>query len=191
MRDDKKTVSFEFEFAYSYMNQIVKGNAITVVEPGFQDRATYRQMKAWMAEAFKGLSRMRADEMQSKVDEVAPDAQAPTEDADPDAYLILSLGLEAARFAELGAFVEKALTNNKRLAFCGDDADHGVPVTDLIWQSIAREGGMEAVEKVCSAFAGFFMAGPSRQTTNTSGNETASGLPPDPLAPSPQPRRKR
>jgi uncharacterized membrane protein len=56
MRDDKKTITFDFEFAYSYLGNIVKGNSITVVEPGFQDRGVYLQMKAWMSEAFTGLS---------------------------------------------------------------------------------------------------------------------------------------
>lgn len=190
MRDSSKSVSFEFEFAYSYMGQIVKGNTVTVVEPSFADRAVYRQMKAWMAEAFKGLSKMRDGEVKEKVEDVAP-AAADAPEIEPDAYLVLSLGLEGSRFADMAAYIEKVLTNNKRLAFCGDDAEHGVPITDIIWQAIAREGGMESVEKVCSAFAGFFMAGSPPPTKTSSGSEIAPGSLPDPLAPSPIAKRKR
>lgn len=198
MREIAKPVTFEFEFQHAYRGNIVSGNTITVREPGFADRGTYRQMKAWVSDAFRNMQKMQTTEMRARADEVATEVGPDVIEAAVDAidpYMILSMGLEGEKFAEFCTFVEKVLTNNPRLAFCGDDAENGVPVTQVIWQDIAGKGGVEAIEKVCAAFAGFFLAGPSRRTSTptepTGGNESASGQPADPLAPSLSHKRKK
>lgn len=197
MRDDSKTVTFDFEFQYSYRNQIVTGNTITVVEPNFGDRGIYRQCKAWVGEAFRGLQEMNRRDMEDKAasDGPLPAADESQESTEIDPYIIIQMGLTAERFVAFCDFVEKSLTNNVRLAFCGDDRANAVPVTQVIWRELANNGGVEAIEKVCAAFAGFFLAGPSRptstETVSTGGSETPSGLPADPLAPSPSAKRKK
>lgn len=198
MRDDSKPVEFEFEFSYSYRNNMVTGNTITVVEPSFADRAVYRQCKAWVGEAFRGLQEMTRRDMESKASE-APAPVETAEETEVDPYIVIQMGLSAERFVAFCEFVERALTNNVRLAFCGTDRQNAVPVTQVIWQDLANKGGVEAIEKVCAAFAGFFLAGPSRRTSNqtqtetmsTDGSETPSGLQPDPLAPSPSHKRRK
>lgn len=199
MRDTTRTVTFsDFTFQHSYRGNIVDGNTITVVEPSFADRAVYRQMKAWVADAFRNMqtqttseTRAAAADLEAEVGREAMEAAA----AEIDPYVILSMGLTGDRFAEFCAYVEKVLTNNARLAYCGTDAEHGVPVTQIVWEAIAKGGGIEAMEKVCATFAGFFLPGLSRPTStkpeSTTGSETPSGPPADPLAPSPSHKRKR
>lgn len=195
MRDDSKTVTFDFEFSYSYRNNIVTGNTITVVEPSFADRAVYRQCKAWVGEAFRGLQEMTRRDMESKASEAPPPPAETAEESDVDPYVVIQMGLSAERFVTFCDFVERALTNNVRLAFCGTDRLNAVPVTQIVWQELASKGGVEAIEKVCAGFAGFFLAGPSRptstETVSTGGSETPSGLPADPLAPSPSHKRRK
>jgi len=194
MRDDSKPVEFEFEFSYSYRNNMVTGNTITVVEPSFADRNIYRQCKAWIGEAFRGLQEMTRRDMESKASE-APAPAETAEESEVDPYVVIQMGLSAERFVQFCDFVERSLTNNVRLAYCGTDRLNAVPVTQVIWQDLANKGGVEAIEKVCAAFAGFFLGGPSRRTStetvSTDGSETPSGLPADPLAPSPSAKRKK
>lgn len=190
MRDDRKTITFDFEFAYSYQGNIVKGNCITVKEPGFQDRAVYRTMKGFIAEASAGFTRNRSEseirdmavEPTPVADDAAP-AAAPAE-ADIPAYLIMSMGLRPERFVDLCNYVEKALTSNKRLAFAGDDEKFGPPITEIIWSEIAKQAGMDEVERVCSEFASFFLGRKSLpRTAPTTGTSSPATVQPDPLAP--------
>jgi hypothetical protein len=74
---------------------------------------------------------------------------------------------DCATLAELGdpvEWVQRVLTNNRELAWQGEDANMPVslrtPITDRGWYLIVRDGGLEAVRKIVSAYMALFPDAP-------------------------------
>lgn len=168
---DMKTIDLGFTFQFSKGGQIADATEITVCEPGYDKRAVYRRMQGYVAQAQKGLLRMRSEQRSTA-------APAPTEpplegksaaepEAEPDALFIMRMGLSVDEYEAFASYVQRELTNNKSLAFVGSNPDDRSPVGEDVWMSLDRHGNMDAIDKILSEFAGFFLSGRSTRPSPT------------------------
>jgi hypothetical protein len=193
MRENKKTVTFDFAFKYSRDGIWDQGNSITVCEPGFANRQVFRKMQSYVArsraigaananrnltpEQFEAQTRavleFRAAQAAAK-ETASTDATvvAPPAIAVPDITMDWFSDFPPDEFMRFSDDVLKALTGNKALAYIGDDhtlmlSNPGrLAVGEGVWASIADEGGMDAIDKVLMAFASFFIY--TQPATNSS-----------------------
>lgn len=179
MRSAIATVSFDFEFKYPAKGAYEFATAITVCEPNWDKRQVYRKMHAYVAEAQKGMLKMFTNsDLQAQAE-----SSTKTDDSEPgdiDPLQIMRMGLGVEMYPTFVEWLTRELTNSKALAFVGTDTDARIPVTEEVWMNLEEAGGMEAVDKVVGAFAGFFMG--RDQSTKPSGIETRSGSPATPAA---------
>jgi hypothetical protein len=167
-----RVIEFPFTFRYPRKGIFEEANSITVCEPGFDKRNTYRKMSSIVMEAQAVAQKKFAqnpDENKITVEAPASEDGAPVEPKLPDDFdlMVIRMGLNADEYTRFCDWVQKELTNCKQLAFVGTDPDDKNPIVEEVWDSIARAGGMEAVDKVLSGFASFFslLARPQSPTT--------------------------
>lgn len=184
MRASTKTISFDFHFDYPSNGQYASANTITVCEPGFDHRDVFRRMGRWAAESdvglFKQFAHLKRDEaaiereVEKKKDESGVE--------DDNGLSTLRIGLSGEEFEKCVKYIETVLTNNKRLAYVGTDADNRIPVTEEVWRNICDQAGLLEMERVLGAFASFFTGTPSARKESPTQTGTASpsgsGAPP-------------
>ena len=189
MKNTVKVINFDFEFTYSRGGQILSESSICVAEPNYDKQTVFHKMRAFATLAEKGvldwLSRQPVRE--AKTDAVAADK--PTDDSAANAISALDslrFGLPSDDYIRMVDYVQKELTASPSLAWVGFDttqprADRAV-LNHGVWESIGIHGGMDAIEKVVSEFADFFLGRDSKKSS--SATETAVGLilPFEPLA---------
>lgn len=178
MRANTKTITFEFEFeAPNGRGQYEPSSTITVCEPSFQNRDVFRRMGGYVAEASKGLMKMAGDKSKDEVE--AEIAVEKGETADPDALVLMRLGLSIDGYETFMRYVERTLTGNKSLAYIGTNPDNRIALTEEAWMNLAAAGGLDQMERVIGEFTGFFFATPQAQagSQTTSGTEKPSGSP--------------
>lgn len=180
MRSALSTVTFGFRFQYPAKGQYEEADCITVCEPNWDKRQVYRRMHAYVAEAQKGMLRMFSNSDLQKQAESSTSSDSTSDGGDIDPLMIMRMGLGVDQYPTFVEWVTKEITNTKALAFVGSDPENRIPITDEVWMNIEKEGGLEAVDKVVGAFAGFFTA--RDQSTMPSGTETRSGSPATPVA---------
>ena len=189
--------TIEFPFSFQFPNGGIQdlSSAVTVCEPSYDNRHVYRRMQAGLGDWAKAYMLMQAElraktgDKSTEVDEApvqASEAQADTE-SDTDIINQMRIVLGTSGFEELANYIQKELTNNRSLAYVGSDLTtlvrDRVPVTDLVWMNIANAGGMQAIDRVLSAFINFFLPGqPSEKSErvtrgSTSPSEPASSAP--------------
>ena len=193
--------SIEFPFSFQFPNGGIQdlANAITVCEPNYDNRHVYRRMQAVLGDTAKALMVMQA-ELAAKtggksreVDEAPAPAPAAQPDSEPDIVDQVRIVLGTEGFESFVGYVQKELTNNRALAYVGSDLSilvkDRVPVTELVWMNISRECGMQAIDRVLSAFASFFLEGPRSATTPTEIVGSTSQC--EPALPAPEVSRSR
>lgn len=180
MKATFKTITFDHDFVYSKGGEFVTAREITVCEPNYDRRHVYRTMRAYLAKAdlamMKFYADMTAGQKTSDPDDVPLEPKmddAPKKAAvEPDVLdqMRMALGLEG--FPTFCDYVQKELTGCKQLAFVGTDMAGEIrdrsPITEEVWMAISKAGGMEAIDKVLSAFASFF-SGYQPETAKTTG----------------------
>lgn len=183
MREDRKTIRFDFEFEYPAHGRNERASAITVCEPPYAQRDVLRRMQAYVAEMQRGIMKTFTPE---QLDEAArrreqggsnqgEEPEAETAAIENLASMRMGLGVE--EYVKFADYVQRALTNAKGLAFVGEDPDSRVPITDLVWVNLSNAGGMEAVDRVLSEFVGFFTATRPAPKVSTTPTGTGSSVP--------------
>lgn len=172
MRDTAKTIEFDFSFDYPKDGKYESAKAITVCEPGFDNRDVFRRMGGFIANAQKGLFKtfagMNREQIADKVDSDGETAEQTEGDLDP--LMMLRMGLSVDEYDAFLKYVEKVLTGNKMLAYVGTDPDNRTPVTEEVWRNIAAQGGLGEMERVLAVFICFFTDTPPVQAGSTKGN---------------------
>lgn len=143
-------IEFEFDFEFTEAGRTEKSNSITVRAPGYRRIELHDKMVALVNEALIGLV--------PKIGDLDRSAGA-VSDGEPaagqrDALMMLAMGLGNERFPGVMTMIRKQLTNAPDIAFVTGSQE---PVTDLVWESLADGGGVEAVNQVVSTFVDFFM----------------------------------
>lgn len=175
MRDTAKTIEFDFSFDYPKDGKYESAKAITVCEPGFDNRDVFRRMGAYISEAQKGLLKTFAGSGSAEIEEAVKEREGneAVTAPEPDPLITMRLGLSLDSYEQFMKYVERALTGNKMLAYVGTDPDNRVAITEEVWRNIAQQGGLVGMERVHAAFASFFLATP--QASGGSTNETGTG----------------
>jgi len=165
MARDETLLTFDFEFEYSANGEMQKEFAVAVRAPGLDQYPVHSRMAGLAAAAMVGLQQ-QASRFERPT---APAASEPAADEDEkevspekeaEQWLIsFRMGLGPERSAEATDWIKRTLTKNARLASVGATS---VPLNDAVWESIAKEGGVAAVDLVIGAFIAFFFRDPSR-----------------------------
>jgi hypothetical protein len=206
MRDTEITLTFTNEITYPVSGGLGVTKAVTVCEPGFQDRDIYRRMSGFVTEAQKQMA-LAADsarvdkaahEMDAAAEEAAEAAAAkPAADIDKtedDAERLMAIGaftmgmgMDADRQAQVKTYVERVLSGNTRLAYIADSTVPGgrIPVTEAVWMSLAGSNGVAAIDTLVLAFLSFFLK--LRPTASATWSGTMPSLP----SPTPAPASSR
>lgn len=181
-----KTLTFDFEFTYSKGGQFVKHNRITVKEPGLGKWEVHSQMTAYVSKAALAFSKLAADMQQpARIEDEA--SEAPNPDEEQDVMQLMAMGLGVEEYPKFANYVKRVLTGAPRLASVGEDGDGAV--TDEVWESLAENGGMEAVSRIMSEFTGFFFEALGKRRAKQNGAATAPISASPTRAPSPIARR--
>lgn len=176
MRDTAKTIEFDFSFDYPKDGKYESAKAITVCEPGFDNRDVFRRMGAYISEAQKGLLKTFAGSGNTEIEEAVKERAEgvePENAPEPDPLMTMRLGLSLDSYDQFMKYVERALTGNKMLAYVGTDPDNRVAINEEVWRNIAQHGGLVGMERVHAAFTSFFLATP--QASGGSTKETGTG----------------
>lgn len=182
-----KTITFDdCEFTYSKGGQFVRGNQITVREPGLGKWEVHSQMTAYVSKAALAFSRLAAG-MQVPDRPVEDEPEVADQDEQQDVMQLMAMGLGVDEYPKFASYVKRVLTGSPRLASVGEDGESAV--TDEVWDSLAENGGMEAVTRVMSEFTGFFFEALNKRRAKRSGAVTAPTSASPTKAPSPIARR--
>ena len=186
-RETTKTITFsDFEFHYMRSGIDETANSITVCEPGFDKRAVHAKMSAIIADAqVKAQLRFASSQTQS---DAQPEPQPTTSESDgeeavaeADFLMVCRMSMDPDAYVRFLEYVQQQLSGNRQLAFIGDDismpSKDRTPIGEEAWSSLAREGGMESVNRVLGAFASFFSLVPAKSAT-TSGSPPSSSSEP-------------
>ena len=187
MKNTVKVVNFDFDFTYSSGGQMVSERSICVAEPSYDKQAVFHKMRTFATLAEKGvldwLSRQPVRE--AKVD-VAADSKPAGDDTAISALDSLRFGLPSEDYIKMVEYVQKELTASPQLAWVGSDT--GQPRAERavlnhgVWESLAAQGGMDAIEKVVSEFADFFLGRDSKKSSSATATAVGSILAFEPLA---------
>ncbi len=184
MRETTKTVTFhDFTFRYSRRGQFEDACSITVCEPNFEKRAVHAKMSAMVFDALIKAQQRVARPQSEEAPQVEPAAAAAASDgsdvevlagadqAEPDYLIHMQMGMPSSDYSAFLEYARVQLTGDRRLAFVGDDTSgpvkERIPIDEGVWMSLAEEGGMDAVNRVLSAFVSFFH--PAARQKRTSG----------------------
>lgn len=151
-----KKVEFDFEFTYSKDGDDDIGNTVVVLEPSFEDLDIHSRMTSLVTKGlFAALPQL---EKISSITENSSDPAEEKPDQEQDTLMIMALGMEDAKYCEFVKYVKATLTNNSKFAHIDGE---GIPITDMLWKEIGSKGGQQAIDRVLSAFIGFFMGATS------------------------------
>lgn len=152
-----KTITFDFDFTYAAGGKQDQHNEIHVAAPGVENFQVHATMQGYINRALMFAMPNLAsigEDVREEMSERAKERATEKEGKDDVSTLaIASMGLGPKEYPKFLAYVKKTLTGNSRLAWVGDDK---APISDVVWSTLAEEGGMEAVEQVLAAFADFF-----------------------------------
>lgn len=175
------TITFDEPFKISENGSFVDVRDVTLRAPGLGKRHVHTTMQAYVMEAISELQRRRPDLMkaESGVDEGdEPAPQKKPSDPEEEALGILKMiqmGLGPERFSQFDRYIRTELTNSPKLATVGPN---GMPLTDAAWEAIAEANGIEAIDRICGTFVGFFTGSPKSRKTNGAGTSHSSSSPP-------------
>lgn len=190
MARGETVVTFDFEFSFSKGGQFVPANRIVVRAPGVAHLDIHSAMKAYASKVAMAMS-----EFASRAKQVSDedDTNKPDPDAEQDVMALMAMGLGTEEFPKFVQYVKRALSNRHALASVGDyDPANPTPITDEVWDQLESAGGMEAIDKVMSAFTNFFFEALLRQNSRTkNGSADSHGSAPATKAPLPTSRRER
>jgi hypothetical protein len=191
MRNTTAVVTFDFTFTYPRKGIFEQANSITVCEPSYEKRAVHRRMASTVMEAVHAYQRLAAADAAAAQMPSAPRPSEPSEQADGEQkdvasritadvlMIILRAGMKTDDFVRFCDWVQKELTDCKQLAYVGTDPDDKNPVFDLVWESIVKEGGVEAIDRVIGEFSRFFLGlNPSRTSSGISSSSSSEAKPP-------------
>ena len=178
----QRTVTFDFDFDYPNSGAYGRTNKVTVSAPSFSNYEVYSTMQGYVSQALLNFAKLRGETAKSEA-EVEED-ETETKDDEPDdrdVMVIMAMGLGVDAYPKFASYVKRVLTNS-RLAVVGEPGDTIVKITDEVWDSIVKEGGMDSAQKIMSEFTGFFFdalaskgkSGPAKSPTRSSPTVVAS-----------------
>lgn len=165
----EKTINFDFAFQYSEGGKFAEASSITVRAPGLGKFDVHTTMSAYVGKAALAFTRLASEMPQQAAAEADDDSGEPKTD-DQDVMQLMAMGLGVDEFPKFAMYVKRALTGTPKLAHVTDTK---IGLTDEIWESIEAGGGMEAVQKVMSDFAGFFFEALGGRRAKANGAEPA------------------
>lgn len=178
-----RTIFFPFNFRYPHAGVYEEGNAITVCEPSYDKRATHRRMAATVMDALSTAYRKSVGDQASteQADAAPPSEGGGAKELEPEMlFTFVRMGMSTDEFVRWSEWVQRELTSCAPLAYVGADLSLPIkdrsPVTEEVWMNIAREGGVEAIDRVIAEFASFFLS--SRKSATTTGAEPSSSSAP-------------
>lgn len=191
----EKTIDLGFEVKVSRDGQFVPYSTVTVRAPGLDQYRVHSMMQGWTSEGARGFQKAYAEQIErARVErEAAGEAMPAADGADKkdeeiDVMAMMSAGLTPERYAQFAEFVLTTMKKNHRLAWVGDQPLPGTALTDHVVEQIVENGGLAALDRIFSEFAGFFMLGQgSKAKPNGDASATTSASPTK--ATSPAPRR--
>lgn len=165
MARGEKLLTLDFEFSFSLNGETAKEFAVKLRAPGLDQFRVHNRMAGLVAKCQVGLTQAFAN-LQRPENAPAPDDDKPETDQEAADRILqtLSMGLGPDAFADEMEWVKRTLTKNPKLASVGDT---GVPLNDLVWESIGNEGGISAVNLVIAHFVGFFLDSPAKSPSGT------------------------
>ena len=188
----EKTVTFDFNFEYSYDGNFVEGNTITLRAPGLGKFDVHSTMQAYVSKAVVAFAAQIRDANKGQTQDTSSDdeevSDTSEQDEDKDVMVIMAMGLDLEVYPKFAAYVQRVLTNTPKLATIGDSK---VPITDAVWQSIEERGGIEAVSKIMSEFTSFFFDALGSKKANGKGKPLSSVSPSRGPSPSNTPKTSR
>lgn len=160
-------LTLDFEFEFSHNGEVQKEFAVKLRAPGLDQYAIHNRMAGLASEAQVGLaqrySKIERPKAADIAEAVAAAEQAVDQETESEAAArvldAFATGLGPERFAETMDWLRRTLTGNAKLASIGDT---GTPIRDKVWESIADQGGLDAVNLILGTFIAFFMDGPAR-----------------------------
>ena len=182
-RKSEVQIILPFEFRYSDKGGFHTEHAVTVRAPSLPDFAVHNSMVGYAkaaeigtAVAFSAFRQKMADVV---AEDTASDVPEPAETDQEMADRVLGVyatGLGAEKFPALMEYLKKALTNNSRLASVGDTTK---PLDDKVWNNIAEQGGMDAINIIIATFANFFLSAPRSASRKETGDDLSTSSPSD------------
>jgi len=168
-------VHLPFEFDYSDGGTMKKETMITVRAPSFADFKIHNAMVGRAKSAEVGTA-VALSGFKRSADDASP-APAASEREESDAEMVdrvigvYAMGLGDEKFSTFMEFVKATLTNNPRLAAVGETK---IPIKDAVWEQIGLKGGMDAVNLIISAFAGFFLTDQRSRSLRETGESSST-----------------
>lgn len=182
-------ITFDEPFKISENGAFTETNSVTLRAPGLGKRHVHSTMQAYVMEAISEMQRKRPDLMKKAevaIDEDDDAPTAPAKEADPEQealgiWQMMQMGLGPDRFPTLDRYVRAELTGSPKLASVGNN---GMPLMEGAWEAIAETNGIEAIDRICGTFVGFFMGSPKSTKKSGAATSLSSSSPPKAAFPS-------
>jgi hypothetical protein len=148
-----KKIKFDFEFTYSKGGDDDLGDTIVLIEPGYDDLEAHARMTSLVTKGLFGAMPLIKDAAQEGAGTGANETFDDSSDQ-RSAMWLMALGMSDKKYIEFVTYVKKLLTNDARYAHIEGEE---IGITDMLWKEIGRQGGKQAIDRILSEFAGFFI----------------------------------